>query len=113
MRALLRRSDTADNESPLSFADLYLNPVTRETRRGDRVFDLSPREFDLLSYFLRYPRRVLPRNRILQDVWGYDFDGYDNVLEVYIGYLRNKTESDGEPRLIHTIRGVGYVLRDE
>lgn len=113
LRALLRRSDTADNESPLSFADLYLNPVTRETRRGDRVFDLSPREFDLLSYFLRYPRRVLPRNRILQDVWGYDFDGYDNVLEVYIGYLRNKTESDGEPRLIHTIRGVGYVLRDE
>jgi len=113
VRALLRRSDTGDNESPLSFADLYLNPVTRETRRGDRVFDLSPREFDLLSYLLRYPRRVLPRNRILQDVWGYDFDGYDNVLEVYIGYLRNKMESGGEPRLIQTVRGVGYVLRDE
>jgi two-component system, OmpR family, response regulator MprA len=113
VRALLRRSDTADNESPLSFADLYLNPVTRETRRGDRVFDLSPREFDLLSYLLRYPRRVLPRNRILQDVWGYDFDGYDNVLEVYIGYLRNKTESGDEPRLIQTIRGIGYVLRDD
>lgn len=113
VRALLRRSDTGDNESPLSFADLYLNPVTRETRRGDRVFDLSPREFDLLSYLLRYPRRVLPRNRILQDVWGYDFDGYDNVLEVYIGYLRNKMESGDEPRLIQTVRGVGYVLRDE
>jgi two-component system, OmpR family, response regulator MprA len=113
VRALLRRSDTGDNESPLSFADLYLNPVTRETRRGDRVFDLSPREFDLLSYLLRYPRRVLPRNRILQDVWGYDFDGYDNVLEVYIGYLRNKMESGGEPRLIQTVRGIGYVLRDE
>lgn len=113
VRALLRRSDTGDNESPLSFADLYLNPVTRETRRGDRVFDLSPREFDLLSYLLRYPRRVLPRNRILQDVWGYDFDGYDNVLEVYVGYLRNKTESGDEPRLIQTVRGVGYVLRDE
>jgi two-component system, OmpR family, response regulator MprA len=113
VRALLRRSDVGDNESPLTFADLYLNPVTRETRRGDRVFDLSPREFDLLSYLLRYPRRVLPRNRILQDVWGYDFDGYDNVLEVYVGYLRNKTESGDEPRLIHTVRGVGYVLRDE
>lgn len=113
VRALLRRSDTGDNESPLSFADLYLNPVTRETRRGDRAFELSPREFDLLSYLLRYPRRVLPRNRILQDVWGYDFDGYENVLEVYIGYLRTKTEADDEPRLIQTVRGVGYVLRDE
>jgi two-component system response regulator MprA len=113
VRALLRRSDTGDNESPLSFADLYLDPVTRETRRGDRAFELSPREFDLLSYLLRYPRRVLPRNRILQDVWGYDFDGYENVLEVYIGYLRTKTEADDEPRLIQTVRGVGYVLRDE
>jgi two-component system response regulator MprA len=113
VRALLRRSDTGDNESPLSFADLYLNPVTRETRRGDRAFELSPREFDLLSYLLRYPRRVLPRNRILQDVWGYDFDGYENVLEVYVGYLRTKMETDDEPRLIQTVRGVGYVLRDE
>jgi two-component system response regulator MprA len=113
VRALLRRSDTGDNESPLSFADLYLDPVTRETKRGDRAFELSPREFDLLSYLLRYPRRVLPRNRILQDVWGYDFDGYENVLEVYIGYLRTKTEADDEPRLIQTVRGVGYVLRDE
>ena len=113
VRALLRRSDTGDNESPLSFADLYLDPVTRETRRGDRAFELSPREFDLLSYLLRYPRRVLPRNRILQDVWGYDFDGYENVLEVYVGYLRTKTEADDEPRIIQTIRGVGYVLRDE
>lgn len=113
VRALLRRTDTGDNESPLSFADLYLDPVTRETRRGSRSFELSPREFDLLSYLLRYPRRVLPRNRILQDVWGYDFDGYENVLEVYVGYLRTKTEADDEPRLIQTVRGVGYVLRDE
>ena len=113
VRALLRRTDAGDNESPLSFADLYLDPVTRETRRGSRSFELSPREFDLLSYLLRYPRRVLPRNRILQDVWGYDFDGYENVLEVYIGYLRTKTEADDEPRLIQTVRGVGYVLRDE
>ena len=74
---------------------------------------MSPREFDLLSYLLRFPRRVLPRSRILQDVWGYDFDGYENVLEVYIGYLRTKTEADDEPRLIQTVRGVGYVLRDE
>ena len=113
LRALLRRSETAGTDKPTSYADLYLDPVTRETRRGSRHFTLSPKEFDLLSYFMRHPRQVLPRERILQDVWGYDFGGDGNVLEVYIRYLRSKIEADGEPRLIHTVRGVGYVLREE
>ena len=113
LRALLRRSESAQYEKPSSYADLYLDPVTRETRRGNRRFSLSPKEFDLLSYLLRYPRQVLPRERILLDVWGYDFGGDGNVLEVYIRYLRAKTEAGGEPRLIHTVRGVGYVLREE
>ena len=112
LRALLRRAETANNERPLSYADLYLDPVTRETRRGDRQFNLSPKEFDLLSYLLRYPRQVLTRERLLQDVWGYDFGGDGNVLEVYIGYVRAKTEAGGEARLIQTVRGVGYVLRE-
>jgi two-component system response regulator MprA len=112
VRALLRRAEPAADEKPLSFADLWLDPVTRETRRGDRTFTLSRREFDLLAFFLRNPRRVLPRSRILEAVWGHDFDGYDSVLDVYIGYLRAKTEAGGEPRLIHTVRGVGYVLRE-
>ncbi len=112
VRALLRRAEPAADEKPLTFADLWLDPVTRETRRGDRAFTLSPREFDLLAFFLRNPRRVLPRSRILEAVWGHDFDGYDSVLDVYIGYLRAKTEAGGEPRLIHTVRGVGYVLRE-
>jgi two-component system response regulator MprA len=113
LRALLRRNEpTGRDDAPLTFLDLIVDPTSREARRGDRRFELSPREFDLLSYLLRFPRRVLPRNRILQDVWGYDFAGYDNVLEVYIGYVRNKTEAGGEPRLIQTVRGVGYVLRE-
>lgn len=112
LRALLRRSESANSEKPLIYADLYLDPITRETRRGDRHFNLSPKEFDLLSYLLRYPRQVLPRDRILQDVWGYDFGGDGNVLEVYIGYLRSKTEAGNEPRLIQTVRGVGYVVRE-
>jgi len=113
LRALQRRAEPANrDDAPLTFLDLFVDPTTREARRGERRFELSPREFDLLSYLLRYPRRVLPRNRILQDVWGYDFAGYDNVLEVYIGYVRTKTEAGGEPRLIQTVRGVGYVLRE-
>jgi two-component system response regulator MprA len=111
LRALLRRGSPG-GERPLQYADLFLDPVTRETRRGKRAFNLSPKEFDLLSYLLRHPRQVLPRERILQDVWGYDFGGDGNVLEVYIGYLRNKTEAGGEPRLIQTVRGVGYVIRE-
>ena len=112
LRALLRRTDSASTQRPLLYNDLYLDPVTRETRRGDRPFNLSPKEFDLLSYFLRHPRQVLPRERILQDVWGYDFGGDGNVLEVYVGYVRSKTEAGGEARLIQTVRGVGYVLRE-
>ncbi len=112
IRALLRRSEAAGVEQPLVYSDLTLDPITREAKRGDRRMDLTPKEFDLLSYLLRYPRWVLPRDRILQDVWGYDFDGQGNVLEVYIGYLRTKTEAGGEPRLIQTVRGVGYVLRE-
>ncbi len=112
VHALLRRSSAADEEVPLTYADLYLNPSTRETRRGDRLFELTTKEFDLLHYFLRHPRQVLRREQILQAVWGYDF-GDDNVLEVYIGYLRKKMEGAGEPRLIQTIRGVGYALREE
>jgi two-component system response regulator MprA len=115
IRALLRRSETTspNKTKPLAYADLHLDPVTRETRRSDRRFDLTPREFDLLHYLLLHPRQVLHRERILQAVWGYDFDGNGNVLEVYVGYLRAKTEAQGEARLIHTVRGVGYVLREE
>jgi two-component system response regulator MprA len=113
LRALLRRSDAGDKEKPIVYADLSLDPLTRETRRGSRSFNLTPKEFDLLMYLMRHPRQVMPRDRILQDVWGYDFDGNGNVLEVYVGYLRNKTEANAEPRLIQTVRGVGYALREE
>lgn len=114
IRALLRRRVMATGqEQPLVYADLFLDPVTRETRRGDRRFELTPTEFALLHYLMRHPRQVLRREQILQEVWGYDFGGDDNVLEVYIGYLRKKTEAGGEARLIHTVRGVGYVLREE
>ncbi|HEY4690753.1 MAG TPA: response regulator transcription factor [Anaerolineae bacterium] len=113
VRALLRRTDTLGKDKPLSYADLHLDPLTRETWRGDRAFSLTPKEFDLLQYLMRHPRQALTRDRLLQDVWGYDFDGNANVLEVYIGYLRAKTEAGGEPRLIQTVRGVGYALREE
>jgi len=113
VRALLRRSETASDDKPLSYADLHLDPLTRDTRRGERSFSLTAKEFDLLQYLMRHPRQVLARDRILQDVWGYDFDGNANILEVYIGYLRTKLEASGEPRLIQTVRGVGYVLREE
>ena len=112
IQALLRRAKIHQEDAPLTFADLYLNPATRETRRGSRHFDLTPTEYDLLHHLLQHPRQVLPRERLLETVWGYDFSGDDNVLEVYIGYLRKKTEADGEPRLIQTIRGAGYVVRE-
>ena len=111
VRSLLRRS-AQDLEKPLRYSDLFLDPTTRETRRGERAFTLSPKEFDLLSYLLNHPRQVVLRERILEEVWGYDFGGEDSVLDVYIGYLRAKTEAGGEPRLIQTVRGVGYVLRE-
>ena len=112
IRALLRRAEVTPGDRPLTYADLRLDPATRETRRGDRAFDCSPKEFDLLAYLLRHARQVLPRARILEAVWGEDFFGDDNVLDVYIGYLRQKTEAGSEPRVIQTVRGVGYVIRD-
>ncbi|MCX7708141.1 MAG: response regulator transcription factor [Anaerolineae bacterium] len=113
IHALLRRPGVTARDEPLQYADLYLDPKTRETRRGERRFELTAREFELLHFLMRHPRQVLTRDQILQEVWGYDFEGEDNVLEVYIGYLRKKTEAAGEPRLIHTVRGVGYVLRED
>jgi two-component system response regulator MprA len=111
LRALLRR--TIGGDEPLSFADLTLDPGTREVRRGDRPIELTRTEFLLLELFLRNPRQVLTRDVIFDRVWGYDFGPASNSLEVYIGYLRRKTEAGGEPRLIHTVRGVGYALREE
>jgi two-component system response regulator MprA len=113
VHALLRRPSIAAEDKTLTYADLSLDPSSRETRRGDRLFELTSKEFDLLYYLIRHPRQVLRREQILQEVWGYDFGGEDNVLEVYIGYLRKKSEVGGEPRLIQTVRGVGYVLREE
>jgi two-component system response regulator MprA len=112
MRALLRRSaPMADNEV-LRFGDLSLDPGTREVRRNGRRMELTRTEFLLLELLLRNARQVLPREVIFDRVWGYDFGANSNSLEVYIGYLRRKTEADGESRLIHTVRGVGYVLRE-
>lgn len=113
IHALLRRPAVAVRDETVTYSGLSLNPATRETRRGDRPFDLTAKEYDLLRFFMRHPRQVLSREQILQDVWGYDFGGDDNVLEVYVGYLRKKTEAGGEPRLIQTVRGVGYVLRED
>ena len=112
LRALLRRTtDGADGEI-LRYGDMVLDPVAHEVRRGERLIELSRTEFLLLELFMRHPRQVLTRSTIFENVWGYDF-GYDsNSLEVYIGYLRRKLEEDGEPRLIHTKRGFGYVLRE-
>ena len=115
LRALLRRASPDPNraaEETLSFADLTLNPDTREVTRGDRPISLTRTEFALMEMLMANPRRVLTRSRILEEVWGYDFPTSGNALEVYVGYLRRKTEADGEPRLIHTVRGVGYVLRE-
>lgn len=114
LRALLRRTSTDDSAATeaMSFADLTLDPVTREVTRGTRQISLTRTEFSLLEMLLGNPRRVLTRSRILEEVWGYDFPTSGNALEVYVGYLRRKTEADGEPRLIHTVRGVGYVLRE-
>ncbi|WP_280473354.1 response regulator transcription factor [Nocardia cyriacigeorgica] len=114
LRALLRRrtSDPGEISETMRFADLSLDPVTREVLRGSRSISLTRTEFSLLEMLMANPRRVLTRGRILEEVWGYDFPTSGNALEVYIGYLRRKTEAEGEPRLIHTVRGVGYVLRE-
>ena len=112
LRALLRRRPEDTSEEVLAFGDLQLDPITREAKRGDRPFSLTRIEYDLLELLLRHPRQVLTRELILDRVWGYTFDSGTNSLAVYIGYLRRKTELEGEPRLIHTARGVGYVLRE-
>ncbi len=114
MRALLRRTGPADGaeSAALTFSDLSLDPVTREVTRGSRSISLTRTEFSLLEMLIHNPRRVLSRSRILEEVWGFDFPTSGNALEVYVGYLRRKTEAEGEPRLIHTVRGVGYVLRE-
>jgi two-component system response regulator MprA len=116
LRAMLRRRSlgTAGNEDdgPLAFADLTMNPVTREVERGGRQITLTRTEWDLLELFMRRPKRVLERAFILEEVWGYDFPTTANSLEVYVGYVRRKTEAEGEGRLLHTVRGVGYVLRE-
>ncbi len=114
LRALLRRVTPVEDggeEEVLSFADLTMNVTTREVVRGTRSIELTRTEFTLLEMFLRRPRRVLDRSFILEEVWGYDFPTTANSLEVYVGYLRRKTEAEDEPRLIHTVRGIGYVLR--
>ena len=114
VRALLRRSDNGEEASDtLRFADLELDPGTREVRRAGRPFELTRTEFSLLELFLRNPRQVLTRSIIFERVWGYDFGPTSNSLDVYIGYLRRKTEESGGSRLIHTVRGVGYALREQ
>lgn len=112
VRALLRRRHRPeDGPELLSFADLALDTGTRQARRGERLVEsLTAREYDLLHMFMRHPRQVLTRDQIFEHVW--DYDPGTNVIEVYVGYLRRKLEEGGEPRLIHTVRGVGYVLRE-
>jgi two-component system response regulator MprA len=114
LRALLRRAVPRDDDldETIGFSDLTMDIATREVKRGDRLIELTRTEFTLLEMFLRRPRRVLERSFILEEVWGYDFPTTANSLEVYVGYLRRKTEAEGESRLIHTVRGVGYVLKE-
>jgi two-component system response regulator MprA len=112
LRALLRRIGAGESGPVLRLADLTLDPASRDVTRGERPVRLTRTEFALLELLLRNQRRVLPRERILEEVWGYDFPTTANSLEVYVGYLRRKTEAMGEPRLIHTVRGVGYVARE-
>ncbi len=111
LRALLRRTGWEGADTVLRFEDLELDPVAHEVRRGGRQVELTRTEFLLLELLMRHPRQVLTRATIFDRVWGYDFGPTSNSLEVYVGYLRRKTEAAGEPRLIHTVRGVGYVLR--
>lgn len=111
IRACLRRSQPAEGEI-LRFMDLSLNTTTREVTRAGQPIQLTAQEFQLLELFLRHPRQVLKRDKIYEIVWGYDFGGESNVIEVYVRYLRSKLETNGQSRLIHTVRGVGYVLRE-
>src|SRR5262245_21731153 len=111
LRALLRRAGGTGGDA-LRFGDLVLDPVSYEVHRGERRIDLSRTEFHLLMLFLEHPRQVLTRSQIFERVWGYDFGASSNALGVYVGYLRRKTEAGGEPRVLHTVRGVGYVLKE-
>ncbi len=111
IRALLRRGETPD-AGTLRFSDITLDPGTMEVRRGGKAIELTAQEFKLLEFLMRHPRQVLKRDQIYEHAWGYDFAGESNVIEVYIRYLRSKLEAGGGPRLIQTIRGVGYVLRE-
>jgi two-component system response regulator MprA len=111
VRALIRRSQT-DEPEILSFETLRLDTGTHQAFRGNRVIELTAKEYELLELFLRHPRQVLTRDQIFDRVWGYDFGGESNIIEVYVRYLRQKSENEGELRLIHTVRGVGYVLRE-
>jgi len=113
VHALLRRVESKPESQVVSYSDVMLDPLSREARRGRMNLNLTLTEFNLLHLLLRHPRQVLERAQILSAVWGYDFGGDDNVLEIYIGYLRKKLEREGGSRLIQTVRGVGYVLRDE
>jgi len=115
VRALLRRRQPTDaaGQEVLRFADLRVNPATHEVHRGERRVDLTAREFELLSLFVQHPRQVLTRDVLYDRIWGYDFGGESNIIEVYVRYLRSKLEDAGEPRLIQTVRGVGYALREE
>ena len=112
VRALLRRTRPAGEDAPLWFAGLSLDRQTREASRGERKLELTRTEYSLLELFLRNPRQVLTRELIVERVWNYDFGPTSNPLEVYVSYLRRKTEAGGEPRLIHTVRGIGYALRE-
>lgn len=111
VRAHLRR-ESPDEPDILQFSDLSLNRSTREVYRGNRLIELTAKEFDLLEYLLTHPRQVLTRDQILERVWGYDFMGDSNIIEVYVRYLRLKLEANSEKRLVQTVRGVGYVLRE-
>lgn len=113
VKALLRRRNMEPEQEVLKYSDLELNTVTREAFRGTRPIELTAKEYDLLEYFLRHPRQVLTREQIYDRVWGYDFGGESNIIEVYVRYLRSKLEADNEARLIQTVRGVGYVMREE
>jgi len=113
IRALFRRSQPSSRPEVLKFSDLTLDTGTHRAQRGERYIDLTAKEYELLELLMRNPRRVLTREMIFDRVWGYDFGGESNIIEVYVRYLRQKTEEKGEPRLIHTVRGVGYVLRED